>query len=409
MFRQIFWQYALKEVLSRKGRSIGVVLGMAVGIGMFVAIFTLADGYHRLILLPFKQLKMDVAIQQSGSKVTNAAPNGIHLPPANHPISGQQADRIRSFPEWEAIGQALMLWEHSPTGFSVICGVDLAGGDIGPSGVQNWVSQGRALSQNGQVLLEKHFSRVNGYKPGRTISVGWKTFDIVGLVELKQENAISKADIYMSIEDARALAGLPPGSANMLFATLKKGLDPEAIRARLLEVLPGGLLTTTDNIGQMMKGFGRISGAFAKGFSGLCLVFAAMVCLRLLTGSVYERRKDIGIMKVVGWRHRDISRSITLEALLLSLLGGLAGVVLGYALACFFGSFEIALKLPWNLSPMPVTAAKSDLVRLRLPVAFSIQIAGISMVVSSIFGVLAGKMVSRKLSTLKPMIAIRDI
>jgi hypothetical protein len=136
---------------------------MAIGISLFVAIFTLADGYQRLILLPFKQLKMDVTIQRSGPGVTNAAPNGIRLPPANQPVTAQEVALICALPEWDSIGRALMLWDHSPKGFSVICGVDLEGKPIGPAGVQEWVTRGRPLNQKGQVLLEKHFARMNGW------------------------------------------------------------------------------------------------------------------------------------------------------------------------------------------------------------------------------------------------------
>jgi putative ABC transport system permease protein len=250
---------------------------------------------------------------------------------------------------------------------------------------------------------------MNGFQLGQTISLGQKAFEIVGIVDLKPENTVLKANVYMSIEDARYLSGLPAGSANMFFARLKKGLDPEIVRTRLTAILPGILLTTTDNIGQIMKGFGRISGVFSKGLCALALLFAAIVCHRLLVGSVYERQRDIGIMKTVGWRSRDISRAFSTEAFLLSAVGGLAGVVLGYGIAYLLGSFEITLKIPWNLNPMPVTAAKTDLIQMKLPVVFSIKTAVWALAVSSIFGVAAGKMVSRKLSAIKPMDAIRDI
>lgn len=409
MFQRTLWQYAFTEVIQRKSRSAGVAIGVALGIGLFVAIFSLADGYHRLVLRPFQQLKMDVAIQRSGPAPPRASSTGIRLPPANQPISREQVEAVKAFPEWEAVSRALVLWEHSAKGFTVICGVDTLGEDIGPSGVGEWVVKGHPLQQAGQVLLEKHFARVNRCQVGQTILMGRKPFTIVGLVELKPENAVSRANAYVSLEDARSLAELPPDSVNMLFARLKKGRDPETLQAKLIQVLPDARITTSDNIGQMMKGFGRLSGGFSKVLSGLSLLFAAFICYRLCLGSVYERRREIGVMKAVGWRNRDISHAVTMEAFLLGAAGGLAGITIGYGIAWILGSFEITLKMPWNLTPMPAMAANREAIRAQIPVVFSLKTSGLALVMSSIIGAATGALVSRKLAAIKPMEAIREI
>ena len=409
MFRSTFWRYAFREVTQRKGRSIGIIAGLAVGIALFVALTTLADGYNRLIELPFRQLKMDVTIQRSGSADLFESKNGVRLPPANQPITGVQAERMYSLPELASVGSALLLWNHSSTGFTVICGIDMAGDLTGPAMVQKWVTQGQPLAQGGQVLMEKHFARVNHYKPGQVIDLGGNPFEIVGLVALKAENAVAQANVYMSIEDARELAGLPPDSSNMIFARLKPGVEPQIVREKLAGILPGGIVSAADNIGEMMKGFGRISSRFSQMLSILALFFSAVVCYRLFSGFVYERRQEIGVMKAVGWRNRDISRVFTMEAICLGAVGGLLGLAVGYAGAYLASGFEIPLNVPWNLNPRPVSGSTATAIKSTLPVVFSLKTSVLAVAMSLALSGLTGAMLARKLAGIKPMEAIRRI
>ncbi len=408
MFRRTFWQYAYREVITRKARSTGVAAGLALGIALFVALTALSDGYRRLVALPFQQLNVDVTIQRSGAAVPTPKPNSIRLPPSNQPISPNQLERIASLLEWEALSRSLLLWEHTPEGFVVVFGIEPAE-KTGPARVQEWISKGTPLSRTGQVLLEKHFARIRGYRPGQDLRVGGQIFNVTGLVDLKKGNTVAKADVYMLIQDAEGLAGLPPGSANMLFGRLPKGYDPDGMHDEMSGILPGALVSTTDNIRQMMKGFDRISGGFSTLLSGLSLFFAAIVCYRLLSGSVFERKKEIGVMKVIGWQNRDISRAFTMETLLLGAAGGLAGLAAGYAGAYVLGSFDVTLNIPWNLNPVPAKGIDTAPFQSNIPVSFSIPTAGLALGVSLVLAAATGWVVSKKLTKIKPMEAIRQL
>ncbi len=77
------------------------------------------------------------------------------------------------------------------------------------------------------------------------------------------------------------------------------------------------------------------AGAFALMvlISGISLVVGAIVIANIMFVSVVERTKEIGVRRALGARRRDIRRQFLLEAALLACAGGVAGVLLGSAIA----------------------------------------------------------------------------
>ena len=74
------------------------------------------------------------------------------------------------------------------------------------------------------------------------------------------------------------------------------------------------------------------------GIGAIALVIAALGIANALLAAVRERRREIGVLKAIGARNRDIRRIFLLEALALGLGGGLVGTALGWALARAVGA-----------------------------------------------------------------------
>jgi putative ABC transport system permease protein len=99
--------------------------------------------------------------------------------------------------------------------------------------------------------------------------------------------------------------------------------------------------------------------------------------------SIMERTQEIGIRKAIGARRRDIRRQFLFEAVTLSSIGGIFGVVLGWA----------ASKTVEALTPFPAK------------VSLSLVLAG--LIVSMLAGVLAGWVPAVRASRFDPVEAIR--
>jgi putative ABC transport system permease protein len=128
-------------------------------------------------------------------------------------------------------------------------------------------------------------------------------------------------------------------------------------------------------------------------FSVLTLLLVSVAAISLLVGgigimnimlvSVTERTREIGIRMAIGARENDIRTQFLVEAVVLSLLGGLAGAALGTLAIAGLGK---ALQWPMSVSPTAL---------------------GISAAVSAIIGITFGFFPARRASKMDPIVALR--
>lgn len=405
--------FASTSILARPGRSLALAGGVALCIALYVAMNTLADGYARLIRRPLEVLSADVTIQRPGAPRSIGAGGRITMPPANTPLTAEDVARASTLPHVAGMSSALLLWDRAPKGFTVIMGIDPVGHDglrVGPSVIQEWVGKGRPLEREGDLLVEEHFAKLNRLTVGDRFGIGGKELAITGLVKMKEGGALIPANAFVTLAQAREIAALPPDSSNVLFARFEKGTDVDMLRGELSSRLPGAVMTTSDSIREMMRGFGVISGRFSTIIGILALGFAAIACHRLIAGAVQERRAEFGVMKAVGWRHKDISGVLTAEFASLGLGSGVLGVVLGYLAAILIGDMMLASQPPLQLTALPAgihpSAGGNEAV--HLPVAISWVTGATALAVSVMVTGIAGWLVSRKMAGACVMDALRQ-
>jgi ABC-type antimicrobial peptide transport system permease subunit len=346
--------YGWRALASGGNRSVWVIIGLTLGTALFIAISGLSAGYTRLVALPFSELATDCIIQRSvkGGEQANGAKTGVRLPFADQPISGAEQERIQALAEVEHIDRVVMLWYQSEKSFSVIAGVE-PDATIGPAKVMTWITKGRKIEAPGEAVVEGHYAKFNGLKVGDTVVFDRLSLTIVGVATLREGATVAAANYYISLDDARRLGGLDGNAANMLFLRLKKGVDPAGLQERLPQILSGGVVSTTDSIGGMMKGFAGISNMVSRLMGWVVLAFSIFLSCWLIAGSINERSSHIGLMKTVGWCKRDILAIFGAETALLGTIGALCGIGLGYAIVLGVSHSEVSLTLPWNLSPTP--------------------------------------------------------
>ena len=89
--------------------------------------------------------------------------------------------------------------------------------------------------------------------------------------------------------------------------------------------------------------------------------------MNIMLVSVRERTREIGIRKAVGARERDILAQFLVEALTLSLLGGLIGIVVGLSVSALIGRIA-----GWGFAFSPSTVAAAVLFSLAVGVVFGV-------------------------------------
>ena len=88
-----------------------------------------------------------------------------------------------------------------------------------------------------------------------------------------------------------------------------------------------------------MPDMSRVDGMMA-GISLLAILVGGVGVLNTMLMAVYERTREIGVLRALGWRSRSILSLILKEALIIGILGGVAGIGIAYCLAYALGSLS---------------------------------------------------------------------
>ncbi len=137
---------------------------------------------------------------------------------------------------------------------------------------------------------------------------------------------------------------------------------------------------------QLLETATSIAGTLALllgGIASISLLVGGIGIMNIMLVSVRERTREIGIRKAVGARSRDILAQFLIEALTLSVLGGMIGIVVGLAVSAFIGQLA-----GWGF-------------------AFSPTIVAVALLFSLVVGVVFGVWPARQAARLDPISALR--
>jgi putative ABC transport system permease protein len=149
------------------------------------------------------------------------------------------------------------------------------------------------------------------------------------------------------------------------------------------------MVISSEAIAGMVGSVMTIMEAILGGIAAISLIVAGVAVINTMTISVMERTREIGVMKALGAKSRDILMMFLTESLLTGLIGGVVGVVFGV----FLG--QIASTVLAFTMGVPLTSVPS------------LEVGVIGIVFAAITGTLSGLYPSRKASKLAPVEALR--
>jgi putative ABC transport system permease protein len=220
----------------------------------------------------------------------------------------------------------------------------------------------------GEVIHQELFGGKNPV--GETIRVGNVPFTIVGLLDKKGEGAMGRNQddlvfIPLSTAKSRVLGSVRGNSRDALDFIVVKVSDGAAVSRvrenlgpllRQRHQLPKGapddfsIENPTDVLGAR-EGAIRTLGLLLTAVASVSLLVGGISIMNIMLVSVTERTREIGLRMALGARRRDIRRQFLIEAVALSLAGGVAGAVLGVLAAVMVGGYADwpILISPWTL------------------------------------------------------------
>jgi ABC-type lipoprotein release transport system permease subunit len=215
-----------------------------------------------------------------------------------------------------------------------VTGVNPAAGSLGPLSSAA-ITSGRNLSPADATanvaVVNADYAKAANLKTGSTFKVAGTKFTVIGIMTPAQGS--SAADVYLPLARAQALASLT-NEVNTIYVSAASAADISAVSSEISRALPTATVTTSSDLASEVTGSLSSASSLANNLGkwlAVAVLAAAFGLASLLTVAAVSRRvREFGTLKALGWRNRWILSQIMGEALAIGLIGGAAGVALGF-------------------------------------------------------------------------------
>jgi putative ABC transport system permease protein len=360
-----------KNLLRHKTRTLLTLLGISIGIATILALGAVADGLKEAFTGVVTAGEGDFIVTQYGasdmivSRIDEEAETEIAA------VSGVKSVAGASF--------AVTRYGQNPYFF--LFGTTPEGIEMGGFALVN----GRMPTTAGEVALGKLTSGSIGLGTGDTIDLLGRSLDIVGVFETGEQMQDSAA--LLTLEALQEKTDTP-GQLTMLLVDAADGADITELTARIDAQFEGELVTikNADEMSRVDQGAEVISAASWL-ISALAIVIGGIGVMNTMIVSVFDRTREIGVLKAIGWRRRTVLAMILGEAVII----GLVAVVVGSGIAMLI------------LVPL----SNYDVVSSFMSPAYSVGLWGQAVVVAMLVAVLGGLYPAWHAANLSPVEALR--
>ncbi|MCE1254097.1 MAG: ABC transporter permease [Anaerolineae bacterium] len=196
---------------------------------------------------------------------------------------------------------------------------------------------------------------------GQTIRIEGQPFRIIGLLTPKGGGAMGSQDNIILVPFNTAQSRLIRRENNKVDVVYMQALDADSVNAAVEEITqilrsrhritigPDDFTVMSQkDIVSTVQSITGVFTIFLGGVAGISLLVGGIGIMNIMLVSVTERTREIGLRKALGARKRDILIQFLTESSLLSLLGGIIGIILGWLLAFIIGKIAAAAGTPFN-------------------------------------------------------------
>jgi len=189
----------------------------------------------------------------------------------------------------------------------------------------------------GTYIMQEYFGGVDPV--GESIKLNGTPFKIVGVFEESADSTEESQDNKVTIPYTTAMRFLKNKNITTYYLNAASDDVVEIAVAELKAYITSKLGTDTgfsvSSVAEMMDTLDDITGTMTTmlaGIAGISLVVGGIGIMNIMTVSVSERTREIGIRKAIGARTNDILTQFLVESALLSAMGGILGIIFGIAI-----------------------------------------------------------------------------
>lgn len=402
-FANLF-RIALKALGNNKFRGFLTMLGIIIGVGSVITMLAIGQGSKKSIQAEISEMGSNMIMIHPGEDMRG----GVRLS-----ADDMQTLKVKDFedirqecghislasPSVNSSGQAVYGANNTPTSvygvneeFLDIRGYKVQDGDIFS---EQDIKTAAKVCLVGKTVIDQLFT--NGENSvGKVIRFGSIPFRIVGVLESKGYNSMGMDQDNLIITPyttvmKRILA--VTYLQEIVCSALSEEYTDEAI-SEITDVLRRNHklkeaddddfnIRSQQELSSMMTSTSDMMSTLLAAVAGISLLVGGIGIMNIMYVSVTERTKEIGLRMSIGAKGRDILAQFLIEATLISITGGLLGVILGVAASYIV---KAVLSYPILIQPWSIV---------------------VSFLVCTIIGIFFGWYPARKASNLDPIEAIR--
>jgi putative ABC transport system permease protein len=377
---------ALNRIWSTKVRSLLTMLGVVIGVAAIVALTSIVDGASQginksLATLGTNQLNITAtfpdALTEQDAKALAELDNVsvMFMQSQNEGTIATDSNRVT----------ARLVGVSSEYFYAVKPEIAMG----------SYLSQNPASSNSRDVVFGADAANDLGLTSdmlGKPVKLNGQDFRLVGVLN-DQAGFGTSGRVYVSLDSARRIFSQYPYVSSIVI----QANSPETVDA--LQIAADRLLRERYGLGEetvaryvitnqasLLSAVGSITdtlGLLLTGIAAISLIVGGIGIMNIMLVSVRERTREIGVRRAIGAKQSDVLSQFLIEAIVLSLAGGIVGLILGEIAA-----FLLAIIGDWTFS------LRLDTIALAL---------GFSLVVGVAFGVWPARTASR----LEPIDALR--
>ncbi len=362
---------AIQAILRNALRSFLTVLGVVIGVAAVIAMVTIGKGSSDQVTASVASLGTNVLILRPGRAMMG-------------PGLRDDAPAFR-LADAEALGGLSVVKAAAPVASSTLTAVYgnansttlVTGSDMAYLDVLNWpVVRGRGFTQPeersgaavcliGESVRQKLFGNTD--PTGETIRLKSVSCEVVGLLQVKGASTFGQDQDDTVIAPVRMLQRRISGNSDV--SSIRLALAPgvttdrgireiEALMRERRRIAIGEeddfSVTDMAEITSMFTGINNVLAGLLSSVAAVSLLVGGIGIMNIMLVSVTERTREIGIRLAVGAQARQVLMQFLIEAVVLSLIGGLIGIVTGLSLAWVAARF---MAIPFAPSPAVILLA----------------------------------------------------
>ena len=469
----MFLIYLRRELRRRVRQAVFIVLGLALGIGLVITVTAASSGVQdaqAAVLHSLYGIGTDVTVTQPPPRGESAVTafgfrqdiqdvrKGVIAPGTSININSLANSqygtipagltaRVRGLRDVTGAASGLALTDVTvsgtvpsissggtfsssfQTGSFSVQGVDLSDTGLGALSAAKAVSGTNLTAADanaGDAVVDAGYATQRQLRVGSMVTVGAGAFKVVGIVRVPQGG--TPTDVYIPLARAQALgktgsAGLA-GRVNTIYVAAASAADIPAVQREVAGVLPGATVTDENDLASQVTGSLSSASSLASNLGtwlSVAVLIAAFGLASLLTMAAVARRvREFGTLKALGWRSRRIVGQVMGESVVIGVIGGAAGIGLGYLGATLIGRLARPLSATVGSAPpaqghggaaaaLRAAASPSHTISVTLTAPVTLHAITLAVLLAVAGGLIAGTLGGWRAARMRPAAALARV